>query len=118
MRGPQATSWMLFCPVSSNFEIENDIFRCCMKYRLGVAINFEGPDCHGHFQLASSEGGRSHARHTSLINAWRQIFVEAGGQVPNRNIERLLRNTHVPCDPNTLKRLDLVVPGLTFRRDI
>ena len=49
VRGPQAASWMLFCPVSSNFEIENDIFRCCMKYRLGVAINFEGPDCHGHF---------------------------------------------------------------------
>ena len=39
-------------------------------------------------------------------------MVEAGGQVPDRNEERMLSNTHVPTDPNDGRRLDLVVPGL------
>ena len=42
--------------------------------------------------------------------------MEAGGQVPDRNIERLLRNLHVPVPPDDLRRLDLIVPGLNVSR--
>ena len=51
-----------------------------------------------------------------MIAAWRQVFSEAGGQVPDRNIERLLRNSHVPVPPDDLRRLDIIVPGLNVDR--
>jgi len=47
-----------------------------------------------------------------MTAAWRQVFVEAGGQVPLRNIERMLAATHVPVDSQDQRRLDLIVPGL------
>ena len=56
------------------------------------------------------------ARHTVMIAAWHQVFVEAGGKVPDRNRERLLRDTHVPVPPADARRLDLVVPGLNVHR--
>ena len=43
---------------------------------------------------------------------------EAGGQVPDRNCERMLRNTHVPVPPRDTRRLDLVVPGLNVARGL
>ena len=52
------------------------------------------------------------SRHTWLCTAWRQVFGEAGGQVPDRNIERILRTTNIPIASNNQRRLDLVVPGL------
>ena len=59
-----------------------------------------------------------HARHSAVVAAWRQVMVEAGGNIPDRNVERLLRNTHVPVDSNDLRRLDLVVPGLNVERGV
>ena len=46
------------------------------------------------------------------MNTRRQIFLEAGGQVPLRNVERLLRNTNIPVPHDDAHRMDLVVPGL------
>ena len=46
-----------------------------------------------------------------MIGAWRQVFVEAGAEVPDRNVERLLRHTHVPVGESNL-RMDLIAPGL------
>ena len=80
--GAYAASWLLTCPCSDSLSLSDDQFRCSMKYRLGLAIIFKGRDTHGHFKLASSENGRTNARHTSILHAWRQIFVEAGGKVP------------------------------------
>ena len=42
------------------------------------------------------------------------MLSEAGGQVPDRNVERLLASTHVPVPQDSLLRLDLVVPGLNI----
>ena len=53
-----------------------------------------------------------------MLAAWRQVFSEAGGQVPDRNCERMLRNTHVPVPPDDCRRLDLVVPGLNVARGL
>eukprot|EP00973_Karenia_brevis_P086811 12038831-Karenia_brevis.AAC.1 len=53
-----------------------------------------------------------------MIAAWRQVFVEAGGSVPDRNIERLLRNTHVPVHADDMRRLDIVVSSLNVARGL
>ena len=53
-----------------------------------------------------------------LLSAWKQVFVEAGGRVPDRNVERLLRNTNVPIPPDDQRRLDIVVPGLNAHRGL
>ena len=38
--------------------------------------------------------------------------------MPDRNVERLLRDTHVPVHPQDLRRMDLVVPGLNVARGL
>merc|ERR1711965_546534 len=48
----------------------------------------------------------------------RQVLVEAGGCVPDRNVERLLRDTHVPVELPDDRRLDLVVPGLNVAQGL
>ena len=53
-----------------------------------------------------------------VIMAWKQVFIEAGGSVPDRNVERLLRDTHVPVHLPDDRRLDLVVPGLNVERGL
>ena len=96
----------------------DNLFRCCVKHRLGLAVLFDGGDSHGHYNLARSEGGRTNARHTGLVHVWRQIFIEAGGQVPDRNVERLLRQSHLPVPADDLRRLDLIVPGLNVHHGL
>ena len=98
--------------------MRNDEFAACVKFRLGLAIHYEGPDPHGFQRLADNRGGRLNARHSFLLAVWRQVFLEAGGQVPDRNIERCLRDTHVPVPPEDGRRLDLVVPGLNVARGL
>ena len=104
---------MTTCPATPALTFRDDEFLTLMRMRLGLAICVEGADAHGYFRLADCTGGRTHARHKAVIAAWRQVFIEAGGEVPDRNVERLLRNTHIPVeDPSNLLRLDMVVPGL------
>ena len=62
--------------------------------------------------------GRNHARHRALVQAWRQVFLEAGGSVPRRNVERLLRDTGVPVPAGDTRRLDMVVHGLGVYRGL
>ena len=87
-----------------------------MKRRLGIASRFEGADTHGHASLTTNVGGRLNAKHTALLVAWRQVFQEAGGHVPQRNVERMLRDTHITVPAGDQRRLDLVVPGLNVAR--
>ena len=83
-----------------------------VRFRLGVAVHFDGPDPHGFRRLADNRGGRLNARHTGMLTAWRQVLVEAGAQIPERNVERLLRDTHVPVPAEDGRRLDIIAPGL------
>ena len=106
-----AHTWMVVCPTSERFKMRDEDFVCCMKFRLGMAVNFDGPDTHGFPHLADNRGGRLNARHSGMLAGWRQVMVEAGGQIPDRNVERLLHDTHVPVPAGDLRRLDLVVPG-------
>ena len=43
---------------------------------------------------------------------------EAGGVIPDRNVERMPRNTHIPVDAADSRRMDLVVPGLSVARGL
>ena len=77
-----------------------------MRRRLGLATRFEGPDTHGHMRLTTNEDARLNARHTAWLVAWRQVFQEAGGHVPDRYVERMLCNTYIPVRPGDNRRLD------------
>ena len=46
------------------------------------------------------------------------MFQEAGGAVPDRNVERMLRNTFIPVPAGDTRRMDLVVPGLNVARGL
>ena len=109
---------MTAMPTSDQLALSDAELACAMRRRLGMAVVIEGPDPHGHRRLADNTGGRLNARHTVLISAWRQVFVEAGGQVPDRNVERMLSNTFIPVPADDLRRLDLLVPGLNVARGL
>ena len=94
--------------------MQNSELYSIIRLRLGIVINPKSEDPLGYRRLADNRSLRLHARHRSLVTAWRQVFVEAGGHVPPRNIERLLRNTHIPVARANNRRLDLVVPGLNI----
>ena len=87
---------MTVCPTTSHLRIADSELLCAVRRRLGLAVLFQGPDPHGFRRLADNTGARLHARHTVMIAAWRQVFHEAGGQVPDRNIERMMVRTHLP----------------------
>ena len=110
--GRFSSTWLTACPTSTALCLKNAAMQCAMRRRLGIAAFFEGGDQHGHAAMTHNAQGRLNARHNWLLAAWRQVFIEAGGSVPDRNVERLLRDTHVPVPPDDYRRLDLIVPGL------
>ena len=127
--GPSAGAWLTTCPCSQQLCLTNEEMMCAVRRRLGLAVLADAPVCngrgcrcrvdpHGHHRLACNRSGRAHARHRGLVAAWRQVFVEAGGSVPDRNVERLLRDTHVPVPAHDMRRLDLIVPGLAVDRGL
>ena len=91
---------------------------CAVRRRLGIAVVYANGEAHGHDAFADNMGGRLNARHSYLLAAWRQVFYEAGGAVPDNNVERMLVDTNVPVPPDDQRRLDLVVPGLNVHRGL
>ena len=110
--GRFSSAWLTGIPATKGLTFSDDDFLCLVRMRIGLAICIDGPDPHGYYRLADSYGGRTHARHKAVIAAWRQVFIEAGGDVPDQNVERMLRRTHVPVQQDSQLRMDLVVPGL------
>ena len=98
--------------------IPNNLLQCAVRRRLGVACCVDGPDPHGHYRLAEGTDSKLHTRHTEMVAAWRQIFQETGGHVPDRNIERMLSRTNIPAPPEDLRRLGIMVPGLNIHRGL
>ena len=73
---------------------------------------------HGHACFTTNHGGRLNIRHKMMVAAWRQVFFEAGGTVPDSNVERMLRGTNITVPENDERRLDLIVPGLNVHRGL
>ena len=94
--GPYAAIWLTICPTTAALELDNALMDFAIRRRLGIAVTIDGVDPHGHARICDNLGARWSARHSGMLAAWRQVFTEAGGQVPDRNMERLLRNTHIP----------------------
>ena len=97
--GQFAGAWLVSCPTSPALVFDDCDLLCAVRLRLGMAIRYEGGDLHGYTALAVSMGGGINARHSVVINAWRQVFIEAGGSVPDRRVEQLLSDTHVRVPP-------------------
>ena len=89
-----------------------------MRRRLGIDVSFEGADPHGYSRMTDNRHGRLNARHTWMVAAWRQVFTESGGLIPDRNVERTLRSTHIPVPAGDTRRLDLIVPGTNVARGL
>ena len=105
---------MTVCPSSDALKLRNTEMLIAMRFRLGMSVPREPAlRCEGCRQLLDSKGyhrvtcgrtARLHVRHRGLVNAWRQVFLEAGGQVPKRNVERLLRDTTVTVPAENPRR--------------
>ena len=83
-----------------------------------IAVTFEGEDSHGHASLTDNRWGRFNIRHIRAVAGWRQVLVEAGASIPDRNVERMLSRTNIPVAPEDTRRLDLVAPGLNVCRGL
>ena len=118
MHGSLSAVWLTVSPTTPSLQISNKHLQCAMRRRLGIAVHFEGEDLHGHRCFTTNLGGRLNGRHNTVVAAWRQVLVEAGGSVPDRNVERMLRMTNVPVPPGDERRLDLIVPGLNVHRGL
>ena len=125
--GPHAGAWLATIPSTDALRLSNPEFLCALRRRLGLATGGAREHCegcgraidpHGHHRTACGRTGRYYARHKCVVAAWRQVFQEAGGHVPVRNVQRMLRNTHVPVDPRDARRLDLLVTGLSVARGL
>ena len=49
---------------------------------------------------------------------YRQVLIEAGASIPDRNVERMLSTTHVPTFEGDMRRMDIVAPGLNVARGL
>jgi hypothetical protein len=116
--GPFASVWLTICPTTDALTFANTDFQCVIKWRLGIAVRIDGSEAHGYSSMCDNRGARLNARHSGLLAAWKQVLVEAGGTIPDRNEERMLINTHVPVRPDDHRRLDLIVPGLNAERGL
>jgi len=89
-----------------------------MRRRLGIAVAVEGDDLHGHASLTDNRWARLNTRHKGVVAGWRQVLMEAGGSIPDRNVERMLAATNIPVNPNDGRRLDLLASGLNVYRGL
>ena len=115
--GPYSATWLTVCPTTDALTIKSSVLQFAIRRRLGIAACWDGPDPHGHTRVAA-RGANMNARHRDMNAAWRQVLSEAGGLLPQRNVERILRSTHVPVPPDDCRRLDLIVPGLNVERGL
>ena len=110
--GAYAATWLTICPTTASLTLKNTQMACAIRRRLGIGVLFDGGDSHGHSLVTTNQQGRLNSRHTTVLVAWRQVLTEAGGLIPDRNVERLIRDTHIPVPAGDTRRLDLIVPGL------
>ena len=116
--GPYAAIWLTVCPTTKCLTLDNKQMGCAIRRRLGIGVLFEGPDPRGHSTMTTNDRGRLNIRHAHVVVSWRQVFTEAGALIPDRNVERLLAQTHLPVPTNDLRRMDLIVPGLNVEHGL
>ena len=119
--GPRAARWMTALPTEDALRIGDDQFRAALARRLGLQIAPVGDTCegcgapldpYGYHRNTCTRTGRCHPRHRVIVQAWRRVFRESGITIPDRNVERYIRDTHLRRSTPDARRMDLVTPGI------
>ena len=114
-------------PTSEALRLSNTELLIALRLRLGLQVPQDGARCEacganldplGYHRLTCTRTARLHVRHRGLMQAWRQVFVEAGGSVPRRQVERLLQDCNVRLATGHQRRLDLVVTNVGVARGL
>ena len=116
--GAFASTWLTTCPTTDALVLCNSYMLCAIRRRLGIGVLCDGPVPHGHAKMTTNHNARLVTRHTWMVSAWRQVFTEAGGFIPDRNVERMLHRTHLPVPPGDQRRIDFLVPCLNVARGL
>ena len=125
--GLNSSVWLTVCPASPAMRLQSSELLTAMRLRLGLEVPQEDTRCErchmpldarGYHRLTCNRTARLHTRHRCLVGAWRQVLVEAGGAIPRRNVERLVRDCNVRLTTNVQRRVDLVVTGLGVNRGL
>ena len=69
MYGSVFSVWLTICAVARTLKLNNETMQCAVRRRLGLVINVEGVDKHGHYSLAENSGGRLDARPSGMLAA-------------------------------------------------
>ena len=119
--GPLASAWLLHAPRTPSFILSSPQMRLALRRRAGADLGLEPSQCEGcnvqldrwgHHRCACMRTGRAHNRHKRMTSYWRQVLMETGAEIPDRNMERLIRDTQVRCDPDDRRRMDLIATDL------
>ena len=125
--GRGASVWLTVCPTSPLLTLECPLMLGALRLRLGLPVSQAGVSCEGcravlddlgYHRLTCTRTARLHTRHFELVQVWRQVLVEAGGRIPRRNVERLLRECNIRILDRFQRRLDLVVAGTGVARGL
>jgi len=120
--GAHSAAWLTAIPHEEASSFDDVQFRCGISRRLGLPVNpLAGlcPACQGaldefgYHRTTCMRTGLAHARHRVIVATWRRIFKEAGTNIPDRNVERYIRDTHLRNSPVDGRRLDLVSQGIS-----
>ena len=119
--GPHNATWLTVIPHSPDLQFDDAEFRCALRRRLHLPVNLLDDKClacraqldpYGFHVTTCMRTGLVHARHKCLVQCWRTVCKEAGVNIPDRNVERLIRDTHLRHSANDGRRLDLITPGV------
>jgi len=90
-------------PTEASLRMDDPTFRCAIARRLGLPIAAETDLCEergraleesGFHRTTCMRSGRVQGRHKFIVQAWRRVFREFGVNIPDRYVERYLRDTH------------------------
>lgn len=110
--GRVAPVLLTVCPTTNLLRLGDPEVQVAMRPRLSIAVGSDGPDPRAHSSLTANAGARSNAKHAALLVSLRQVFVEIGSPLPAPDGEDGYV-THFPVPAHDLRRIDLVVPGLS-----
>ena len=120
--GAHASTWLLAMPRANNLSLDDAEFRVAMLRRLHMPVNATYDTCgrcrrvvdaYGFHRSTCMQTGLVHSRHKYLVSTWRDVFREAGINIPQRNVERFLGRTHITNNLADRRRMDLITPGIT-----
>eukprot|EP00959_Pyramimonas_sp_CCMP1952_P059103 1234486-Pyramimonas_sp.AAC.1 len=91
----------------------NSHISCAIRRRLRIGILCDGAY---HSKMGTNSNSRLNTRRTWMASARRHVCTEAGGLIPDHNVERQLARTRLPVPSGDQRRIDLIVPCFNVAR--